>query len=130
ERRDAGTAGDEGALALVLDGSPRVVNQQRVARLQVAELAGDAVMIRIDLDREFQMVPIAQAGKGEGPLFVATAVAVDRHFGGLARLEVEAGGPLELEAPDIVRDVLGVDDANPVCHAALLMWLTGAAGAG
>src|SRR6185312_1469067 len=99
-----------GALALVLDRSPGLFDQEMIARSQAAELVGHAVMVGVDLDGEFEVVPSLQRREGEGPLLVAPALAVDRDVRRLAGPEFIAGRFLETEAANIVRHVLGVED--------------------
>src|SRR5690606_40723844 len=70
----------------------------------------------IALDGEFQVRPLAEAGEGEGPLFLAPAILIDRNLGRLSGNEGVAVRSFEPEPAHIVRDVLSFEDFDPVRH--------------
>ena len=80
------------------------VDDDAVACLHLSDLLGHAVMRGVGLDRELQLVRIGKRGEGEGPLFLAPAVAVEREVGRLAGREFVAVRTLKGELVDVVRD--------------------------
>ena len=113
---------DEGAAALVFDGAPGVADDEAVADFKLADLLGQAIMGRVDLDGELQFVPSGQCCEGERIVRVAPSVLVDSHFRSLARCELEALRLLEGELADIVGDVFDFGNGKPMGHECAPCW--------
>src|SRR5690606_34136894 len=79
ERRDACAARDEGALALVSDGTPDITQDQRLTRPVAVEPFGDAVAagVEVALDGEFEIGGVRQRGESKGVLLVLPARLVE-----------------------------------------------------
>jgi hypothetical protein len=88
------------------------VDDQLIARFQFAQVVGDAVVVRIDLDGEFQVIPLGQTGEGEGSFFILHFWRVDGNVCRLAGHEAKASGSFQRKSPNVMRNRFYFQDVD------------------
>lgn len=118
ERRHPGTTGNESTRSLVIDGAENIFDEQLISCLQMAQLLGHTMVIRIGLDHELQVIIPRQTDKGKGPTFIFPARLIDRHFSSLTRCEFETLRFLRADIHDVMRFESDCSNAHCcLCHA-------------
>ena len=102
KRGDAGSSGNKIAFALIGDSAPYVAEDQLIAGNELAQFIGDAIVVMVRFDGEFEVGPFIEAGEGEWSTFVLPFVLMDGYFGSLTGDECVSLGLFDPVGPYVV----------------------------
>ena len=95
KRRDSRTGSDENAGTMIGNGAERIGHRDGIALIHIRQSLGDAIMVRVALDNEFEDRVLWLGCEGKRPVLILPTLAVEHQRRRLPRLKVDAVGPFE-----------------------------------
>ena len=114
EGRHPRPARDKQTRPLIIDRAPNLVDDQFVARADMLQFIGHAVMIGVELDRELQVIPIVQRCKSERPQLFFQSRFIDGNISGLTGYKGIPGRFFDIKLFDVMRYHLRLQYFNNV----------------
>src|ERR1700742_2707551 len=102
KRRYPGATGYKESFSFVFDHPPGLADNEAIARDQLSDLVGDALVIRVAFYGELQIGVFVETGEGKGPFFALPVRFIDGYLRSLSGRETITGGLFKADAPHVV----------------------------